>query len=260
MSQPSLAQSFIDLLRIQDAVSAKTPYLYGISLHSKTETEETLDTQRYPYNRAIGILRYLVDSTRPDLAFIVGVLVRHVKKLTTRQWAELKQIARYIKGSLTHGLFYEKSTEQLNEQSDGDFVGCKETRQSTYVGLIYNGKCLISWCSRRIKSVATSSFEAEYIAASNVSHHIRWLRTLLSELFTKIQTPSTICSDNQGAIAAMKAQATAKKYKYIQIRYHHVQNLVTQKIIRPQHLSTQLLQADALTQAVRSAKVLTTSR
>lgn len=113
LSQPSFSESYINLLRIQDVVSAKIIYTYGIILHAKKETEETIDTQTYPCNRALGILRYLVDYTRPYLALIVGVLAIHVKKPTARPWEALKQITRYLKESLTH-LLYETLTEQLN--------------------------------------------------------------------------------------------------------------------------------------------------
>lgn len=196
ISQPNLAKAFVAMLKMQRAATAKTPYPYSVKLHKKLSDEEILDLKVYPYAKAVGILRYLVDSTRPDLAYIVGVLARNVKHPTQRHWAVLKHVARYIQGTITHGPLYAKGDMNLSAQSDADFAGCKDSRQSTYAGLLYYGKSLVSCCSRRIKSVATSLFESEYIAASNVAHHVRWMRTLLQELPTPRLTATTLKIDN----------------------------------------------------------------
>lgn len=80
INQPHLTQTYIEILKMEEATTARTPYPSGIKTHATTEEEETLDNKRYPFAKAVGTLRYLVDSTRPDLAYVVGLLARHKKK------------------------------------------------------------------------------------------------------------------------------------------------------------------------------------
>nr|GEY60247.1 copia protein [Tanacetum cinerariifolium] len=49
---------------------------------------------------------------------------------------------------------------------DADHAGCQDTRRSTYGSVQFLGERLISWSSKRQKSDAISSMEAEYIALS----------------------------------------------------------------------------------------------
>ena len=58
----------------------------------------------------------------------------------------------------------------------------------------------ISWYSRRQSMVATSTTEAEYIAASTACKEIVWLKRMLNEI--EIQCDSEICLnvDSKGAI------------------------------------------------------------
>lgn len=75
-SQPYLTQIYIDLLRMRDANTAKTSDLSGIKLHQRKHHEPILDTKRFPYARAVEILRYLGDSTRQEIAYVVKMLAR----------------------------------------------------------------------------------------------------------------------------------------------------------------------------------------
>ena len=62
-----------------------TPYLKILQLHIPTPEAKIIDHAVYPYRRALGILRYLVASTRPDLAYITNGLERHKQKSNDAQ-------------------------------------------------------------------------------------------------------------------------------------------------------------------------------
>lgn len=66
--------------------------------------------------------------------------------------------------------------------SDSDWGGDIETRRSTtsFTFLLANGA--VSWMSKKQPTVALSSTEAEYMAASSVTRKAIWLRRLLLEL------------------------------------------------------------------------------
>nr|GFC04777.1 retrovirus-related Pol polyprotein from transposon TNT 1-94 [Tanacetum cinerariifolium] len=78
----------------------------------------------------------------------------------------------FSKGSVDPTLFIRRNCNDLLLDSsialtafaDEDHAGCQDTRRSTFGSLQFLGDRLMSWSSRRKKSAAISSTEAEYIA------------------------------------------------------------------------------------------------
>ena len=68
---------------------------------------------------------------------------------------------------MEYGLVYEcRGSVQLSSFTDDDWAGCVEDRKST-LGCCFNiGSGVVSWFSRKQKSVALSLTEAECMAAS----------------------------------------------------------------------------------------------
>ncbi|GKF53851.1 hypothetical protein Tco_0160761, partial [Tanacetum coccineum] len=79
----------------------------------------------------------------------------------------VKRIFRYLRGTVNRVLWYPKdSLIALTAFADADHVGCQDTRRSTSGSMQFLGDRLVSWSSKRHKSTAISSTEAEYIAMS----------------------------------------------------------------------------------------------
>ncbi|GKA80699.1 uncharacterized mitochondrial protein-like protein [Tanacetum coccineum] len=90
------------------------------------------------YRGRVGTLMYLTAS-RSDLTFVVCMCAR--------------------------GLYYPKdSSIALTAYVDADHADCQDTRRCTYGSMQLLGDRLVSWSSKRQKSVAISSTEVEYIA------------------------------------------------------------------------------------------------
>ncbi|GKA41740.1 retrovirus-related pol polyprotein from transposon TNT 1-94 [Tanacetum coccineum] len=72
-----------------------------------------------------------------------------------------------LKGIVHRGLWYPKdSSIALTAFAYADHAGCQDTRRSTSGSMQLLGDRLVSWSSKRQKSAAISSTEAEYIALS----------------------------------------------------------------------------------------------
>ncbi|KAL8161205.1 hypothetical protein V2J09_012694 [Rumex salicifolius] len=97
---------------------------------SKEDEEPPVDATIY--RSIIGSLRYLV-NTRPDLAYSVGVVSRYMEAPTTAHMMAVKQILRYVRGTLGMGCVYrkEQGNEDLVGYSDSDMAGDKDDRKST---------------------------------------------------------------------------------------------------------------------------------
>nr|GEW35274.1 retrovirus-related Pol polyprotein from transposon TNT 1-94 [Tanacetum cinerariifolium] len=75
---------------------------------------------------------------------------------------------------LTFNLLYACVPVALTTFAYADHAGCQDTRRSTFGTLQFIGERLISWSSKRQKSAAISSTEAEYIVWSkhiDIRHH-----------------------------------------------------------------------------------------
>ncbi|GJU07824.1 hypothetical protein Tco_1124254 [Tanacetum coccineum] len=86
------------------------------------------------------------------------------------------------KRTVHRGLWYPKdSSIALTAFADADHAGCQDTRRSTSGSMQLLGDRLVSWSSKRQKSVAISSTEAEYIALSGCCAQILWMRSQLTD-------------------------------------------------------------------------------
>ncbi|GKB16406.1 hypothetical protein Tco_0850329 [Tanacetum coccineum] len=96
-------------------------------------------------------------------------LIHHtiVARPTEKHLLAVKRIFRYLRGTVNRGLWYLKdSSIALTTFADVDHAGCQDTRRSTSSSMQFLGDRLFSWSSKRQKSAAISSIEAEYIAMS----------------------------------------------------------------------------------------------
>ncbi|GKF30136.1 hypothetical protein Tco_0096478, partial [Tanacetum coccineum] len=118
------------------------------------------------YHGMVGTLMYLTTS-RPDLTFDVCMCARYQAKPTEKHLHVIKRIFKYLKETVNRGLWYPKdSSIALIAYADADHAGCQDTRLSTSGSMQLLGDRLVSWSSKRQKSVSISSRKVEYIALS----------------------------------------------------------------------------------------------
>ena len=115
-------------------------------------------------------------------------------------WIGAKNLLRYLRGTITYGLRYTAGDVRLFGYTDADWAGNVDDRKSTSGCCFSLGSASISWMSRKQKSVALSTTEAKYIAASMASCDAVWLRKLFSELFGFTLDTTVILCDNQSGI------------------------------------------------------------
>ena len=112
-------------------------------------------------------------------------------------WVAAKHILRYFHGTVDYGLDYRQGDGvRLAGYTDFDWAGCASDRKSTSGRCFGLGSAVVSWFSQKQQSVALSSVEAEYMAASLASCEAIWLRKMLFGLFGQPLRSSVIYSDN----------------------------------------------------------------
>ncbi|GJU64018.1 putative ribonuclease H-like domain-containing protein [Tanacetum coccineum] len=83
----------------------------------------------------------------------------------------------YLKGKPKLGLWYPRvSTFNLESYSDSDYAGANLDRKSITGGCQFLGRRLISWQCKKQTIVATSTTEAEYVAAASCCGQVLWIQ------------------------------------------------------------------------------------
>nr|GEX18223.1 uncharacterized mitochondrial protein AtMg00810-like [Tanacetum cinerariifolium] len=147
-----------------------------------------------------GSLMYLTAS-RPDLVFIVCMCARYQALPTKKHLKALKRVFRYLRGNINWGLWYPKDTAMaLTAYADADHAGCQDTRRSISGSAQFLGDKLVSSSSKKQKSIAISTTEAEYITMSGCCAQILWMRSQLKDYSFVFSNIPLYCA-NRNAIA-----------------------------------------------------------
>ena len=102
--------------------------------------------------------------------------------------------------------------------TDANWGGNLDNRRSTgrFVFIFAGGA--ISWSSKLQETVALSSTESKYMAATQASREAIWFGKLLQEIeYSQDRGITIILADNQGSINLAKNPTQYAKMKYIDI-------------------------------------------
>lgn len=214
--------------------------------------------ETFSLRKLIGLLIYLITHTRPDLAWAVGYLAQFVENFDQTHELAAKRILRYLKRTvglgITYGDFAAEDKDVLFVFSDADHAGCLVTRRSTSgVVAIFNGGPVI-WSSRRQTCVATSTMEAEFVAASSAAKEVEWCRSTLKELGAEQEEPTSLFIDNQAAIALIRNSSFPTRAKHIDIHFRKASELHEEGVLRVEDIGTDDQVADILTKPLPPIK------
>lgn len=250
INQPAYAKRILQKYNFSECKAVSTPME-----KSKDNCKRGNIVTDFPYRQAVGALMYLMIGTRPDLAYSVGYLSRHLENPTQEDIIKLKRVLRYISGTLSYGIKYEKQKENgLKCYSDADFGGCIETGRSTSgVVAVYAGGA-ISWLSQRQRIVSTSTTEAEIIAANEACKELIWLRRLYNEISNLKETP-VLYIDNNAALRLTQNPEFHRRTKHISIKHFFIREKVSEGKIEVAKISTENQLADMMTKPLSKTRL-----
>ena len=139
----------MDLLK-ETGMSNCKPSAVPIDPNSKLKIDEgdsPVDKERY--RRLIGRLIHL-NHTRPDIAYVVGLLSQFMKDPRESHWQAAHRLLAYLKGTSGHGLFFKRHGGlKLEVFTDADFGGSMIDRSSTSAYCSFLGGNLVTWKSKK---------------------------------------------------------------------------------------------------------------
>ncbi|KAJ1600143.1 hypothetical protein NDA14_002331 [Ustilago hordei] len=208
--------------------------------------------QQKEYPVIVGKLLWVANSTRPDLSLTVGVLARHMREPSQEHYQAAQRVLCYLESTRQVGLVYRasESQEPLVAHSDANWASdATIQRRSTSgsVALVYRNP--VAWKSVTQKCVSLSAVEAEFIAATEATCEVLFLKQLLRSIGIATGTP-TVYSDNTGCIQVSKDPAQHWKLKHIDTKYHFVCNNVQEGRVQIKYVDTTRNLADVLTKPI----------
>jgi hypothetical protein len=195
---------------------------------------------------------YAMVATRPDIAHVVGVVSRFMHNPGRLHWNAVKHIFRYLVGTQDYNItFGPDEPSSLVGFTDSDYASCYDTRKSTSGYFFKFGHGAISWRSKLQDCTATSSTEAEYVAASDAAKEALWLGRLACTFRqTDLKWSPTMFNNSQGAVALAKNLIHHNASKHIEVWYHFVWDCITQGKLSLEKISTTDNVADAMTKGL----------
>ncbi|GJT38236.1 retrovirus-related pol polyprotein from transposon TNT 1-94 [Tanacetum coccineum] len=235
LNQSKYALESLKKYGMESSDPVDTPMVEKSKLDEDTQGKAVDPTH---YRGMIGTLMYLTAS-RPDLTFVVCMCARYQAKPTEKHLHAVKRIFKYLQGTVNRGLWYLKdSSIALTAYADADHAGCQDTRRSTSGCMQLLGDRLVSWSSKRQKSVAISSTEAEYIAMSGCCAQILWMRSQLTDYGLGFNKIPMYC-DNKSAIALCCNNVQHSRSKHIDIRFHFIKEQVENGVVELYFVNTE---------------------
>jgi Reverse transcriptase (RNA-dependent DNA polymerase) len=273
IDQQSYIEDMLEELGLEEGHGVDNPGAQ--SEMSKADSPSTPEEQAHmrtvPYRRFVGLLSWLAQTYRPDIAHAVNQAAQNSQNPGATHWRAVLQILRYLRKTADFALLFDGRMDSAASTSpaagpaspmvvfaDANWGGCKDTRRSTTGWLIRLGRCPIDWRSQKQPTVALSSCEAEYMAVCDATQSAMWIHQLLVEIgFIAWMCPNAstppvplVLSDNKSAIALAHNDGSHGFSKHIAIKHHFIRDQVEAKFVSLQWISTHDQVADIFTKVL----------
>ena len=235
------------------------------------------------YREMIGELRWIERCTRPDLATALSELGKVQLNPGQVHMDRLRHLMEYLSTTRDYGITFgvDRPTEAVGPMVgfvDANWGGDCDDYRSRGGYVFKSWGAPVSWASFRLQSVALSSCEAEFMAASEATKQATWLRYLMSDMgygdlgiqqfgtlcdrdYVKAklsgnlhrgEIPITIFEDNKGTIALSENDVLHKRSRHIHIRYMFVRHHYKKGHVELVYVNTKENVADIMTKVLKS--------
>jgi hypothetical protein len=251
--------------------------------HPELDVSPLLEPEKANYYQSqLGILRWIVELGRIDIATEVSMIAAHNALPRECHLCAVFRIYSYLKTRPNARLLFDPTYDDMDYDSfpkenwtdfygdvheaippnappplgkpveircfvDANHAGDKVTRRSRTGILILLNSAPIVWFSKKQNTVKTSPFGSEFVALKIATKMIRGLRYKLRMMGIPIAGPSYVYCDNNSVVINSSSPASTLKKKSNSIAYHCVQELVASDEERVTYESTHTNLADLLT-------------
>ncbi len=269
LSQQAAVDKLIKRAQLTEAKTADTPMVAGIKLTKQdcpsSEAAAVMVDKQKHYRSVVASAIYITMWTRPDIAYAVSKLCRFMHNPGEEHIKALKRLLRYLAGTSDYGLRYdfsagwqsrahEKCKEAIYGFYDAAHADCIDTFKSTGAYCFYLCGCIISWHTKLLPTITTSTNHSEYCTGAKAAKEARWLHNFAAELnMNQLIKPIDVYSDSQGAIAMTYNPVHRSTTKHIALADHYVREQQEEGVISVSYVDTQAMIADVFTKPLSGA-------
>ena len=234
-----------------DAVPLSVPADPHTQLSHLSSVDSSPPSQ-FPYQTIVGCLQFACIGTRPDISYAVSVAAKYCSNPSPAHCNALRRILKYLAGTLSLGLSFSGNNHPLSltAYSDADFAMDLDDRKSRTGFILFVNHGPVYWASRKQASCASSTTEAEYLAASSTTKEIIWHRRLLTSLGKSPSSPTPLFTDNQSALRLIKNPEFHRRTKHIDVQYHVIREAFLADLLLPSFVPSHDQLADIFTKAL----------
>jgi hypothetical protein len=219
---------------------------------AQTDEHAQLSKQHgFNYRTLLGELLYAYVTCRPDIGYAVTTLSKFATCPAPIHYTYLRGVAKYLRRTIHWKIRYNRSCPDMTfpidtmTQLDHDpslpsLPENSSTQLICYVDAAHandlrNRRSTMGYCftlsggaivykSKTQSITATSSTEAEFIAAVSAAKTAKYLRAILIELGFPQPQPTPIYCDNMSAIKIINAKVPTERSRHIDIQWFAVQS------------------------------------
>lgn len=253
VNQQANLEALVKLTEVVDTAM----YPAGVKIAEEPDPESP-EVDKHDYLSLCMRLMYLAVKTRPDILYAMSVLASRAKSHKQSDFDQLMTVVKYLNGTKDLCLIFRSDGElHLGAMVDASFNQHSDAKGHTgfliFADLV--GSAAILAKSKKQKTVADSSAEAELIAVHELVQHLIWVIGVAEEMGYP-QTGVPVQQDNQATIKlASKAQNTFKgRSKFINRKYFSVHEHVDSGELKMVYVGTDDNVSDYLSKALQGSK------
>ena len=270
------------------AISVPQP-LSSVSYRPELDTSVLCnDEQVTLFQNVIGILRWVVELGRIDIAYEVSTLSRYLVQPRTGHLLQALHMFKFLdihsKNELAFDPAYHEVDDpaatqvriqamkdvypdaqedlppnapeprgnamQINCFVDSDHAGDRITRRSQTGIILYCNSAPIIWYSKRQNTVESSTFGSEFVALRVASELIISLRYKLRMFGIPVDGPANVFCDNESVYKNSSFAESTLKKKHNSICFHRVRECVASGIMVVHKVGTHFNLSDILTKSL----------
>ena len=229
------------------------------------------------YRQAVGELIYAMVTCRPDISFPLIKLSQYSTNPAREHYQAIQQLFYYLECTKSEGITYwrpqynddlppsnrsydtESTASEARYQdnpmtlkcaTDSDWGGDSKHRKSVTGYVIKLAGAAIYFKSRFQQTIALSSCEAEFVAATDSGKAILYIRTILEEIGVPQQQATILHIDNNGALNMANQSQPTRNTRHMELKHFTIQQWVERDILYLKRISSEHNYADAMTKVM----------
>ena len=256
---------------------------------SLDDSEELSDEDANYYQSLIGIMRWIVEMGRMDVATETSILSSYIANPRKGHFMELLRVFAYLKSHHNARVVFDPTYPDIdssfNEKQDwsdfygtdpedcpanappsrgnefimrgyvdASFGGCKLTRKSRTGFIVFLNSSPIYYYSKKQGSCEISTFGSEFVAMKQCCEYVKGLRYKLRMMGIPVNNPAFIHGDNKSVLWNTTVPESTLKRKSSSVAYHFVREGVSKDMWRTSYINTSENVADVFTKVISSIK------